>query len=1411
MKPFHYMSLAAIMAGGLAGSLLLIPRDSELGLMYFRGHQYADARRLYEKCVASGDRSIDVVMPLAELYIQSGEVGRAVSLLRQSPTPAGGSLELFQRISTFQKYGQQMQEYVQTLEAINRMESSEDGLRELTNQYRYANQAVKLIPALETLIARYAGEPSEYLELANLLAAGGRTGEAAGVLERFETRHPRDVTADSVEFLVSALLDSAQPARALERAARWLEGHGESGGVARMAALLRTKGQPLLAARLLAPFEGSIDGNPVLLAEWLQQQVAGSRTGVAFERLDRLRRRNVLPDELTEPFLDLALARGEVALALEVAERHGFHRLNGRLLGMLAERSLDAGRVVLGYRLAAILGDRFLEDRPLLAARLALARGDRADAARRLQAAEADSKLSDSDRLAAAGLDVSLGRQPEAVAQLARIRIEVAPDDLAIETARLYVAAGKPGDGVERFQRLRTGGYTGGIDRGWALVATGAGRGREVVRWMEDAPARSIAEPLLRDLCFLAQDHKQASLAVAAAQRLFLEDPGEANRLMLANALVAAGQARDALPHFRVLYTYGREPGVEEAYTAALLGAIRSSPGGDEALQGELRSLWTVQLGRPGQEERQQLDLIYGLLEIGAWDAALPHLEVLARRRGEHVPLYVETAVKAGHSKDAVALLETDLARKDLSQETREARVYMLMEYGGLARALPYIRRLAGLSPQWDAAYEDALHKLGRTSELEDHWRERLAGGALSGEEKRAIGFKLIDAGRREWALPVFVDLARAVPPDHPDVAELLFLWGPRPAALDYLEERARHASGTERTAWLSLLLDAGAPDRAAAIARAALPVPGQGGALLDVYLRALAELHETGALAAAISREVAATADAGRVRQLAGLARDAGAAASEAAYSRLLALRPGDGEARHWLGVLAYSQARYTVAERHLSALLTASEGSYDDNFHYGEICRRKGKRAEARTYYGRVLRLIEALPSPPLEARTAHAQALFRCGYAERALREFRTLVAASARNGDLRADFAAILLEAGLYDEAGDVLAGGVDSGGTRMALLRVQWLSATARRSDALALIRDLAEANPDAANLVAALGSVENSLGRTRRAQDLFDRAVGMDPYNEDLRESRAALQREREARFGGEGEIRRIQGTQSEDLARIRGESLLSRAVRLQFSIEQDSVSIGNLRYADGHLGPFEGIRRRGGAALEWESDGGARVMGSLFAGNSTVGGGAEISRPDPKGISTILLELNRPYWETPESLAQGGVRDRVEVRREAMLSSRVSLRVGAAANRYSLPGTPGAASSVAAAGGVNIRLVRRPQISFDYSFDGEYRLSANAGKEIAGSGFQPLPLVSREVHAASVQIEKRVTRALSAQAAAGMAVDRLGGRAPFWTLAAGYDVSSHFGARLDFDRRLYTMDSTRNVTTFRGGLWWRF
>lgn len=1419
MKPLHYVILAMLLAAGFAGSLLLVPNESELALMYFRSRQYSDARPFLEKRYAAGERSVDVVMPLAEVYVQDGEVERAVQLLRQLQASDSDRVALFQQISVFQKYNEQMQDYLGTLESISRMAVSEESLRELADQYRYANDNMKLIPALQTLTARYKGDPDEYLELTNLLAAGSRFREAVDVMRRFETRHAAAVSAESTELFVSVLLDSGEPGQALEVAARWLEKHRDSDSVVRFASLLRTRGLPEYSVKLLTPFDKAIDGDPSLLGEWVEEKTAAGKTSEAFDRLERFRRAKPLSEGLIVPYVNLALEKGDLSRAVEAAQQYGLIRLDDAVLAMIVERAFTADQPVIASRVVLAAGSGFADSHPLLAARVALARGDWADAGRRLQAAENLPSLSIEDRVKAASLDVSLTRPLEAEAQLSRIPIQSASDSLLLEVSRLYITIGRSAEGAQRFDQLRAGKSTFPVAEAWAMLAAASGRGDEVARWLSAVPANLVPEAFLNDLNYIAQDHNQTGLAAAVAERLYLERPTDKYRMQAARALVADGKPAAALPHLRALLK-SREPEAEETYTAALVSAVHAPAGAaTEALRRELRSFWAGKIGENQPDESKQLDLVYGLLDLGAWDDVLPQLKVLARHREELGPLFVETAIKAGKRNEAIEFLKADLTRTDLPEETREARIYALLDSGGPIEALPYMRQLASEGRgNWGSAYEEALNKLGRNSELLEFWSTRLTSPNSSPEERRGIAWKLVDQGKPEWARSVFGELAGTAPPASSDVAEWLFLWGSSPPqeVLDSLELRARRATAVERLGWLNRLLETGGADRILAVIAANPPATGSGGELFDLYVRALAARNEMAAMSDAISRESAATGSADRVRQLAVMARElGGVSAAGPAYQRLAELLPSDPESLHWLGIRDYTRAHYSSAERRLSSLLTSVEGQYDDSFYLAEILWRAGKRTQARIYYGRAMRMVERMQSPPPEARVAHAQALFRSGYMQQALHEFRRMIGEQPRNGELRADYAALLLEAGKYNEADDVLTSEVESGETRVALLRIQLLSSTGHMPEAMSLIQSLAaEDSPSRvsnASVSAMFATIAQSAGRNRMAEDLIGRAAGRDPENEDYAAELAAIRKDRGTEFRIENESQQIHGLQSENIVRMTSRTVISRALRALISVEQNQVSVRSVQRVDGTVGSYAGSLRRVEAGLDWESLGGTLVQGSLFSSGGPVGGGVAVSQSDLHGATSASFVYGKPDWDFAQSLIQGGTRDRIELKRDSRLGSRVTTELAVAANRYDLPGIARAAQSVAVSGNATLTLLPNPHVSAVYTLDGEYLTSVRALESASGASYRPLPLVSREVHTGAVQIDKQIVRGLHATGTAGFSYDRLGGTAPSINGSLTYERLRHLGAKIDYDRRLYRYGSNQISTTVRAGVFWIF
>ncbi len=449
--------------------------------------------------------------------------------------------------------------------------------------------------------------------------------------------------------------------------------------------------------------------------------------------------------------------------------------------------------------------------------------------------------------------------------------------------------------------------------------------------------------------------------------------------------------------------------------------------------------------------------------------------------------------------------------------------------------------------------------------------------------------------------------------------------------------------------------------------------------------------------------------------------------------------------------------------------------------------------------------------MPSPQPEALAQKAQALARCGFLEESLGEFRSLLAASPANQDLRADFVAILLENSRYTEARDVLSKSAGPEGSRLVALRAQLLAVTARKRQALDLLEDFAAVHPESAQVFAGLALLDQSMDLNRRAQSRFAQAAGLEPDNEDYRNSLQETERNEAPNIETEFLRRTVQGEEGEDLVRIVGEQVLGHALKLHFAADQDAASIVGIRSTSGAIAPFRGVARRGEATLQYETENGLRIEGSLYASDAGPGVGAAVVRPDAQGSSAIQVELGRPYWEFMQSLAEGGARDRLEIHREFAGGPRISGSLALALNRYNLKGVSNAASSATAQGRLTFGILRNPRLSFEYNLDSEYKLSVASLVDAGGNPFQPLPLVSREVHSLGMAVAAEPIRHLQANVSGGYAIDRLGGRAPFITLSLNYRDKGRFAGGLDFDRRLYFLNTARVETIVGGHLSFRF
>ena len=229
----------------------------------------------------------------------------------------------------------------------------------------------------------------------------------------------------------------------------------------------------------------------------------------------------------------------------------------------------------------------------------------------------------------------------------------------------------------------------------------------------------------------------------------------------------------------------------------------------------ELRDFLAARMAEPELDETRRIELVYGLLAIGAYQEALPWLKAWARRDSETWFFsYLEAAKKAGRVKEAVAFLHDELVRNDLTLKAQDVRLVALLDYGGKAVALPHLKRFASAyGKKWAFAYEDALTQLGRPADLVAFLTDYARRPGLDADEARGVAFRLLDAGAKQPAERLFRDLAANAAPDSKDVVQYLYLRGPRPgkATVEWLETRMRSASDQkERSAWAHHLINAG-------------------------------------------------------------------------------------------------------------------------------------------------------------------------------------------------------------------------------------------------------------------------------------------------------------------------------------------------------------------------------------------------------------------------------------------------------------------------------------------------------------------------------------------------------------------------------------------------------------------------
>ena len=933
-------------------SVLLIPRGVELASLRAKSGNPDAALQLLEEAHAKGDRSSATMSALARQRAQSGNLAGGIALLETMVGRQPDDPTLLESLGALYGQADRGPEQLTTLERLQRIDPQASRQRQIAGRYGALGQTRRQADLLADLVTRF--DNAEVADWLLLARLHSQLGEHTRALATLDRMVAKFPKADDAS-VVAAQMTAA------------LAGGDASGALARGRARLTS--QPRATAADAPAMAGAL--------------MAGGRADLAVRLLDPL---------------------------------VGKPPVEAGVLIIWAQAMSDAGRM--------------------------------SDALARLDL-EQPTPTDTSLQTLRLNLALAVGKPHSALESLRAIGThDVAPAAL-IGAANLALSTRH----IDSLRHLLDTAQNG-IGRHDPLlavrVAEALGNRTAALRWLaaadsepERQPARALQR--VRLLSQTSQPQRAADLLRRTAPpvndlalltefaRLHITLDSVAQGLAAIERALPTRSEADATPAWALLAAAdGRQDAVLRWLDSA--GAQRA----DDALLRDLHHL-AMQAKRPSlavaaaerlvarnrHTARDSLLLVNALMSAGRSAEASSQLAAVRQRVTVSDELYGDVLLAAWRQGEPVGAelrrLQIERLARQRDPALRAASVTILVELGAHADALGALEQLAAADPRrWLPAYLESAVKAGqkrRTAGLLNRLATTL--GSLPEELRPQIAFRLLEAGDKLGAERVFRALAAGAGPRAETTQRLLYVWGPRPTApqREWLEERADAATGRDRAAWMRLLTERGGAAQAMKVYRRTQWPQPDGDDLLEAFLEAAATGGELGVLASTLKDAAARTRSA---PLLARLARQAAVLNDPRLERRLLesALAAGhtDPSLRRSLGLLIYQNNDWRAAEPHLAAYAAATGGDGATHRALGEIALQRGDTGSARKSFERALAAFEAKRDPSYAGRVALASLLQRLNQQAAARRLYDELLAERPHDDNLRADYAAMLLDMG-----------------------------------------------------------------------------------------------------------------------------------------------------------------------------------------------------------------------------------------------------------------------------------------------------------------------------------------------------------------------------------------------------------
>ncbi len=1447
MKRAYFIVAAIVLAVvGFLLSVLVIPSDSEIALIHFKDKQYDKARALYEQQYESGNLSLDVVMHLTGVYLQFGDVDKAIAVMEDFVARHPDHLAARRELGSLYQYGQRLDDYARNLEAINRLQADPDNLKILADMYQFNETYDKQVPVVVKLLeSNEQTSPRTLAEGARMLAAEKKYEQAARMLRRLREQSPDSFGHDETELLIRLLIDAGRHEAAVAEAMRYQAREPALEDVAAIANILNYQVSPDAAYRFLMPYEDKVPNHAGLLGEYVLVLMRRGETRQAYKLLLPRYEQGSLPETLRDEMLFLAVEQGDEQTARGVMHALDFGALDENTLIALIELGLsnDVPELVRLIHRAAHRDTALPEHKPRLDAVLALATGE-ADNMATLQALPYD------------GLAFAYR------AQLARVcaRVEQAPcldlfertlppparlnEREALEAAEIFLAAKRYETGYDYLKPVQEQHRSAAFQMQWVRLAAAIGDWETLGRWLNRR--REVTnEKLLADLYFYAFRAEAYPLAVRLAERITALRQTTATRDYLVQAYLRNDQLTEAV----ALLRQHRAASAEDAanYLFALIQLAKQDP----AYRDELAQYAQSRLAREEVAYQQRAALIYALIDAGIGQVAMPYVRDIALREGgEWVTLYADYLVQSGEIGAVTAFWDALRGRSHVTSTQLSQIAYRLLDEGHREQAARLFEELAHDASADSPVVRQLVYLWGPNLSLEQmQWLGGRAAQADSTAEKKQWMRYLVD-GSNAKNLMQYVRM--------------------EPLSLNYAVVEAPYLAAltlTDKRTYLGSYLTH-------RIEHAASPAALQHYATL------------------AIAHNMTELADTAYRRLL----------AQQPDYAEAL-LRLGV----HAHNRADYSASRRHLS-RYVRLLendrIAKTPASYQAYFYLGEMARRAFEREQMQTHFQRTVQEVQAQPDPSVEAQTKMAQALAYAGDPRAAREHFDWLLARYPHDGTLRAEYVSLLIALQDYDAAREVLAGyegprfmradlkpmvlrneaiasyalhGYDQHlvvhfnpqmrqpqwlnneqvgdygwasytaegvGRAMLVSRPNYRMQVDEQADGSLVIApipviseaEIAQAEamdrrfalldarirletgegyaarralnrllaqyPDNAEVLGFTANAEHFLGNWPRALQLLGKAQARQPENEDIARLNRNIMR-RHAPHVFADHAWRMLGDNDEQITTLGGNVMLDHTWDVGLQVQHNRFDTTTIRRVDGRIGTFDGDRQRGElyAAHYWPD--GARAKASLFANNDTLGGGLAYRWINPFGRTELVAEYRRPYWDFVEAVVDNATRDKLAVQHRTTLQGDVEVTARTGVANYHLDGDDNVIQTGFFGGQVTVPVVQEPHyIAIGYGLDAEYEIDEDARIDAAtGQRFQSLPLDSREIHFVSLIGSKRFGEDTVGDATVGYAYDRLGDHGPAAEVRLTHYLTERFSLQGRASYGLSSSDTNDDVT----------